>query len=60
MNDRFEDNDDASVAERHSQIMAEGTQFFRRIAWGCAMIIVAIVGFIIFLFFKNSQFWRYP
>lgn len=56
----FNNDDLESVAERHSQIMAEGRRFFSRLFYGCLMVIILIVGFIIFFFFKQSQFWRYP
>lgn len=54
-----------SMAERHHQIMMEGTRFLKRLAWIVAFIIVLIVGAICFFFFKESIplsfiFSRYP
>lgn len=48
-----EEEDYTSAAERHSQIMAEGAIFFRRLAWGVIGTIVIIVGTIIFFFVRE-------
>lgn len=59
----FDDKDAISASERHSRIMAEGDAIFKvikRLFYGCLMIIVVIVGFLIFMYNSRSEFWRYP
>lgn len=59
----FDDSDVDSMAERHHQIMEEGEliyKYFKRFFYGCLMIIVLVVGFLIFMFYNKTEFWRYP
>jgi flagellar biosynthesis/type III secretory pathway M-ring protein FliF/YscJ len=59
----FDDTDNASSAERHHQIMEEAEmiyKFIKRAFYGCLMIVVLIVGFLIFMYNNKSEFWRYP
>jgi lipopolysaccharide/colanic/teichoic acid biosynthesis glycosyltransferase len=59
----FDDDDMVSMSERHHQIMEELSMYykiFKRLFYGCLMIIVLVVGFLIFMFYNKSEFWRYP
>ena len=55
-----EDKEIWSASERHAQIMQDGENFFRRLAWGCAGVVVLVVGTVLFFLFKFHPFWRYP
>lgn len=50
-----EDSEEAdywNASERHSQTMAEGSRFFRRLGWGIVGVVVVVCGFIIFLIWR--------
>lgn len=55
-----EESDFSSAAERHHQIMVDGTRFFRHLFFGCLSSVVLIAGTVIFFLFRYHPFWRYP
>lgn len=55
-----EESEFATAAERHHQIMIDLDKGMNRIVWGCAGLVVIIIGALIFYFLKYDPFWKYP